>query len=148
KTALGAKSEMGVLIGDVVQGSPAEQAGVQRGDIVTGLNGEPVTEVGQLRNLVAEMMPGTQVQLGIERGGSEQTLQVTLGELPQASQASNAPNEQGGAPNPARLGIAVEDLTPELAQQLGVQGQQGAVIAQVQPGSAAEDAGLMRGDVI
>jgi serine protease Do len=148
KTALGLESDMGVLIGDVVEGSPAEQAGVQRGDVVTEIDGEPVTEVGRLRNLVAGMMPGTKVQLGIERSGRKQTLQVTLGELPQTSQASAAPNEQGGAPNPERLGLAVEDLTPELAQQLGVQAGQGAVIARVQPGSAAEEAGLQRGDVI
>jgi serine protease Do len=146
--ALGIESVMGVLIGDVAAGSPAEQAGVQRGDVITELNGQQVTEVPQLRNLVAAMMPGSKVQLGIVRSGRKQTLQVTLGELPQASQASTTPGEQGGAPNPERLGIAVEDLTPELAQQLGVDQSQGAVVARVQSGSAAEEAGLQRGDII
>jgi serine protease Do len=146
--AFGIENAMGALVSDVAEGSPAEQAGVQRGDIITEFNGEEITEVPQLRNLVAAVMPGQKVQLGIQRSGRKQTLQVTLAELPQTGQASAAPTEQGGAPNPARLGITVQDLTPELSQQLGVQGGQGAVVAQVQPGSAAEEAGLQRGDII
>ncbi|HEU4618576.1 MAG TPA: DegQ family serine endoprotease, partial [Gammaproteobacteria bacterium] len=147
--ALGLKSAMGVLIGDVAEGSPAERGGVQRGDVVTEFNGKPVTEVTELRNMVAALTPGTKAQIGVERNGRHQTLEVTLGEQPQEAQASSAaPGEQGGPENPARLGLAVEDLTPELAQQLGVQQTQGAVVASVQPGSAAEEAGLQRGDII
>lgn len=145
--ALGLENVMGVLVGDVAEGSPAAQAGLQRGDVITEFNGEPIKEVPQLRNLVAAVMPGTQVEVAIRREGRAQTLRVTLAELPQPEQASNAPEGQEGAPSPARLGLAVEDLTPELRQQLGFQGQ-GAFVAQVQPGSPAEDAGLQRGDII
>jgi serine protease Do len=148
RKALGlGENVMGVLIGDVQEGTPAAEAGVERGDVITEFNGMPVQSVTHLRNLVAGLAPGTRVQLGIERNGQARTLPVTLGEQPEQLAASTAP-EQRGAPNPARLGIAVEDLTPQIAQQLGVQGQTGAVIVEVQPGSAAEQAGLRRGDII
>ncbi len=147
KQAFGIGSNVeGALIGDVVQGSPADMAGVQQGDVVTSVNGMSIKTATELQNAIAGMMPGSNVQLGILRDGNMMTLSVKLGQKPEENQQSS--NEQGGSPNPQRLGISVATLTPQLAQQLGYQGEQGALIERVQPGSPAENAGLQRGDLI
>jgi serine protease Do len=143
---LGLEATKGVLVGDVVQGGPADQAGFRRGDVITEFNGQPADSVIQLRNMVASMKPGTEVDVRVIRKGQEKTLHATLGEQPQKGQPSGA--EGGGPPSPEQLGLVVQTLTPDIAQQLGYQGDRGAVIVQVQAGSAAESAGLQRGDLI
>ncbi|HEX5421161.1 MAG TPA: PDZ domain-containing protein, partial [Gammaproteobacteria bacterium] len=146
-TGLGVPEDTkGVLIAEVEKGSPADQAGVQQGDVVTQFNGQAVQTSAHLQNLVARAAPGTKVELGVLRNGKTMTVPVTLGEKPEEGKASN--QEQGGPPNPQKLGIKVQTLSPDLAQQLGYQGESGAVIAQVEPGSVAENAGLQRGDLI
>jgi serine protease Do len=96
--------------------------------------------------MVANLSPGTRVDAAVLRDGRETTLHVTLGEQPQQRAASA--NAQGGPPSPEQLGLAVQTLTPDIAQQLGYQGEAGAVVAQVEPGSVAESAGLRKGDLI
>ncbi len=147
KQAFGIGSNVeGALIGDVVQGSPADMAGVKQGDVVTSINGMQIKTATELQNAVAGMMPDTTAQLGVLRNGNMMMLSVKLGQKPEENQQNE--NQQGGPPNPQRLGISVETLTPQLAQQLGYQGEQGAVIARVQPGSPADNAGLKRGDLV
>jgi serine protease Do len=145
--ALGiAETTKGVLVGDVAQGGPAAAAGFQRGDVITEFNGQPATDLVRLRSMVANLSPGTRVDAAVLRDGRETTLHVTLGEQPQQRAASA--NAQGGPPSPEQLGLAVQTLTPDIAQQLGYQGEAGAVVAQVEPGSVAESAGLRKGDLI
>jgi S1-C subfamily serine protease len=71
----------GALINSVISGSPAERAGVRRGDVVTAFNGSPVANTNSLRNAVAGTLPGTEVTLTVIRDGREQQLRVKLGEL-------------------------------------------------------------------
>jgi serine protease Do len=71
----------GALIESVIEGSPAERAGLKRGDVVTAFNGQPVVDTNSLRNAVAGTPPGTEVTLTMMREGREQQLRVTLGEL-------------------------------------------------------------------
>lgn len=78
---LGLERTNGVLVGAVQPGSPAAQAGLQQNDVIIAFNGEPVNESNELRNRVANMQPGTQVTLTVVRGGSEQQVTATLGEL-------------------------------------------------------------------
>ncbi len=137
----------GVLIADVEPGSPASRADLHRGDLITRFDGEPVRQLVQLRDLVAGRAPGTVVRLGILRDGTMLSVPVTLGEQPQQHQTSESMHHSA-APNPERLGLVVETLSSESAQQLGYQGEGGALVVQVRPGSPADNAGLQRDDLI
>jgi S1-C subfamily serine protease len=79
--SLGLRETRGVLIESVIAGSPAERAGVRRGDVVTAFNGAPVADTNALRNAVAGTRPGTEVSLTVNRDGREEQLRATLGEL-------------------------------------------------------------------
>jgi serine protease Do len=135
----------GVLVADVSKGSPAEKAGLKRGDVIVTLNDRPMTDPGQLRNTVAMTAPGTKVQVQILRDNKKREVMVELGELPREQTAARASEEPLA---PARLGFNVQNLTPELAQQLGYDGTEGVVVTQIDPRSAAYEAGVRRGMVI
>ncbi len=137
----------GALLSEVEPNGPAAKAGLERGDVVVELNGQPVTDPSEFRMKIAMTAPGTTVNLKVIRSGAERTFSVVLGELP-ATQASAAENEGGGA-SQALQGLSVDNLTPDIARQLDLpRTTHGVVITNVRPGSAADDAGLRRGDVI
>ena len=144
---LGLSVEGGILVSDVTPGGPAAQAGLQRGDVITGVNGQPVTDVGHFRNLVAGTVPGTRVQLTILRNGRQQAAEVVIGEAPEPARpvaARRPARSQAGLPD-----VAVTDVTPEVAQRLGLPpAVQGAVVTRVASGGPAAEAGLRPGDVI
>jgi serine protease Do len=133
----------GVLIGDVTPDGPAAKAGLQPGDIVTQLNGEPVDNINTLRLRVASIRPGTEATLRVYRNGAEQTITITVGELESAvTLAAN------GTP-PVDLGLTLQELTPALRQQLRLaDSDNGVVISAVTPNGIARRAGLQPGDVI
>ena len=135
----------GVLVADVSKGSPAAKAGLKRGDVILSFNGRPAHDPGQFRNLVAMSAPGTKVPLQILRNNKKQEITVELGELPREQTAARAGEE---AQPPARLGFNVQNLTPELAQQLGHDDTEGVVVTQIDPRSEAYQAGVRRGMVI
>lgn len=127
--------------------SPAAQAGIVRGDIITAVNGEPVVDSRRLSLMISQSAPGTIVRLKVFRDGNEREVSVKLGELPAEAQEPGTP---GGEPsrNSALEGVAVDELTPEIAGQLNLPAQtRGVVVTQVRSRTAAE-AGLRRGDVI
>jgi serine protease Do len=144
--AFGLSGQRGVLLGDIEPNGPAAKAGLQRGDIVLEMDGQPVNDSRDFRLKIAMMKPGTTVRLKVFRNGSERDASVVLGELP------NKPAEsQGaaGAPSAALQGLSVDELTAQIARQLGLPaGTHGVVVTGVDSGSAAEEAGLRRGDVI
>ena len=135
----------GALVSDVEAGSPAETAGLKRGDVITALNGATVKESNELRNEVAEMQPGSEAKLTIVRDGKEQVLTATLGELEGANRPESLERDAEGS---AKFGLSVEPLTAERARELEVDAKSGVVVAGVEPGSRAADAGLRAGDVI
>ena len=135
----------GALVADVSKGSPAAKAGLKRGDVVVSLNGHPVQDPGQLRNIVAMTAPGTKITMQILRENKKQELTATLGELPREQKAARAGEE---TQSPARLGFKVQNLTPELAQQLGYDDTEGVVVTEIDPRSEAYQAGVRRGMVI
>ncbi|MGH9403853.1 MAG: Do family serine endopeptidase [Terriglobia bacterium] len=140
----------GAVVAQVEPGTPAAKAGLKSGDVIRTLNGQTVTTSSSLRYEVAEMNPGTEITLGILRDGKSMTMKLQLGVLPEnASNGPGGPNE-GKAPSHSTLeGVSVQNLTPEIRNDLHVPDSvHGVVIAGVDPNSAAGQSGLSRGDVI
>jgi serine protease Do len=147
--ALNLKTTSGTLVGDVVADGPAGKAGVERGDVITELNGKEIKDSTQLREMVAAMQPGSTAKLTVLRHGKELTIDVKLGERPENAKAGQQPSQREQQPQTReKLGLTIQSLTPALAQQLGYEHQPGVLVADVAAGSAAEDAGLQRGDLI
>ena len=145
--AFGLSQGGGALVGDVSPNGPAAKAGLQRGDIVLQLNGTPVTSQEDLSLRVSELAPGSVAHLQVYRNGKTRNIDVTLETYPENAQtAENNPENQG----PSGLkGLQVQNLTPEIRQQLNLPaGATGVVVNQVDPESAAAQAGIQQGDVI
>ncbi|HLL76700.1 MAG TPA: DegQ family serine endoprotease [Pyrinomonadaceae bacterium] len=145
------KEIRGALVNSVVPGGAAERAGLRQGDVIVGLDGQPVTDHNELRNRIAGTQPDTEVTLTVIRDGREQQLRARLGEYqPPAGEAAEGGGSGGqGGGSTGRLGVTVRPLTPEIAQQLNLRaGTQGLVVEQLDPAGPAADAGLRGGDVI
>jgi serine protease Do len=132
--------------------SPAAKAGLQAGDIVTELNGKPIASAQDLTMAVADVAPGTSVQVGYVRNGAPSSVTVTVVERPSnpglAGNESEQPDDQSATPSRQKLGVGIDDVSPEIAQQLRLKIANGAVIVAVDPNGVAADAGLQRGDVV
>jgi serine protease Do len=135
----------GALVGEVEPETPAAKAGLKRGDVILSLNGQPVNSANDLRLRISQTAPGTSVKLGVSRDGKMQDFSVTLGELPEKVAQEGASGEKG----PGGLqGVEVQNLTPDIAQQLQLApGTKGVVVTSVDPSSPAASE-LNRGDVI
>ena len=140
--ALGLKEVKGALVADVTPGSPADKADIRRGDVIIEYNGKKIEEMNELPRLVANTPVGKSVPIKIWRNGKIKQLTVKVGEL----EEKVAKGERRYAPQD--LGLKVEELTPYLAQRLGVKRIHGVIITYVVPGSPAHEAGLSRGDII
>ena len=135
----------GALVGDVTEGSPAARAGIQKGDIILELNGRRVADSRELRLKISQMAPGSDVRMRIFRDGSRRDVELKLGELPN----DQARATERGASNSPISGIAVDNLNAQILRELNLPSNtSGVVITGIEPGSAAEAAGLQRGDVI
>lgn len=135
----------GALISEVTEGSPARKNGLLQGDIITTINGAAVTDVADLRNKIAMTPPNTDLNLRILRDGKEKELVVTVGEQP-ADMASIAKKMNGATLD--ELGLSLQDLTPEVAEQFGYSKDQGVLIADVEADSPASQVGLQAGQLI
>jgi serine protease Do len=138
------ESTAGALVAEVAENTPAAKAGLRSGDVIVALDGTPVQNASQLRNQIAMMSPGTKVQLQVVRDGQKREIAVTLDELPSEQVTASAT----GTPSPGKLGFRVQDLTLELANQLGYDVKEGVLVTQVDPQSAAYQAGIRRGMLI
>jgi serine protease Do len=138
------KEDKGVLVGDVVEGGPAEKAGVQRGDVITEFDGKKIEEPYQLRNMVANTAPGEEAKLTIIRENKTITKTVTIGELPAEMQKPST----GGEYDNLLKGVTVQELTPEIAGNLNLPPKlRGVVVANITGDSPASMI-LTQGDVI
>lgn len=147
--ALGLKGTEGALVADVVKDGPADHAGIKRGDVITAIDGKKIENGTELKNMVAMAGPKKQVEFGLLRNGHELKVRVTLVERPKDLKGGQEQQEpQQEELSSRKLGLSIQTLTPDIAQQLGYQDDHGVVVADVQPGSPADDAGLQRGDLI
>lgn len=137
----------GTLVTEVTDGSPAAKAGLQRGDVILAINGEEISDYSQLRLHIADLAPNSTVHLKVMRNGKLMDVPVTLAQLKEEKQAASSGDSEvteGGM-----AGVQIENLTPQISQQLGISAQtQGVVVSQVEPNSAAAEAGLAPGDVV
>ena len=138
----------GVLIGDVVAGSPAAKAGLQRGDVVTEVNGDRIEDMNQFRLKISMLAPGTTVNLKVLRDGASKAMAVKLIEYPNET-AQNRGGDNANSGNTALDGVSVDELDGQTLRQLGLPSTtRGVVVTEVADGSPASTADLERGDVI
>ncbi|HEX8137973.1 MAG TPA: DegQ family serine endoprotease [Pyrinomonadaceae bacterium] len=150
--SLGLQQARGAIVTQVEPGSPAERAGIRRGDVITAYNGTPVTDSNSLRNQVARTTPGAEATVTVMRDNREQQFKVTVSELTAEKREDEGAETGTGGPNSrstGKLGITVEPLTTALASRLGLQsGAKGVVVTSVDEDGPAADAGIREGDVI
>jgi serine protease Do len=141
--SLGLSETKGALVADVVKDGPAEAAGIKQGDVIVEYDGKPVNDSSELPLLVARTAVGKQVKVKVIRDKSTQNFSITIAELKdeEVGVAGSGTSED--------LGLAVQTVTPDLAENLGLdRSLKGVVVTQVDPQGPAAEAGLRRGDVI
>ena len=145
----------GALIGDVDPNGPSAKSGLQSGDIIVEINGKPIADSRELRLIVSAMKPGSQIGMRVVHNGEPRNVTLTLGEMPipKETVSNNPPpppaREKPSAPEQPRIGVAVTEVTPEIAKELKVPAAtKGIVIGEVEEGSSASEAGLEIGDII
>jgi len=141
----------GAIVTSVSPTGPAEQAGIKRGDVIVGVNNQPVADPNVLRNLVASISPGTNVKVSALRDGQEQNFQVALAELPERKTAGSdeQSDSEGTAANTGKFGLTLQTLTADSASRFGLDaGDQGLLVTRVNPNGTAADAGIRQGDLI
>ncbi|HSR13226.1 MAG TPA: PDZ domain-containing protein, partial [Thermodesulfobacteriota bacterium] len=141
--SFGLEKNKGALVADVIPGSAAEAGGIQRGDVIVKFDGKDIDEMNELPKLVASTPVGKEVEAEVLREGKPLKLKFKVGELKE--EAAAAPTEEKAK---IELGMSVQELTPEMARQLQMKEASGVIVTQVESGSAAEEAGVQRGDVI
>ncbi|TLY36911.1 MAG: Do family serine endopeptidase [Nitrospirae bacterium] len=142
----GIKDTDGVLVNDVFENEPAYRAGIKPGDIISKVNGRPIETPSGLSRSVAALLPGAKIDLEIVRNGERRQVVVDLGERKEDAVVASIP-----PPPPVpelKLGINVQDLTPELAEKFKIKDKKGALVGKVEVGSAAQEQGLREGDLI
>ncbi len=141
---LGLKETTGIVVAMVEKGSPADKAGLRVQDVILTIEGKKVESYEAFRNKVALLSPGSKVRLEISREGKPLELAIRLGERPTAAAASEPPAEESGQ----ALGLAVEELTRELADRFHYKPGEGVIVSAVTPDSPAAEKGIQPGDLI
>jgi len=141
--SFGLKDAKGILVSRILEDSPAAKAGIRQGDILVKMDNQPVGELNKFRNRIAMTAPGTVIRLEVLRDGKPQQIKVTIGQR-------QAADEETGEPvsTVVDLGLRLQPLTNDIAAELGYEGEKGVVVAGVEDGSAADLAGIQRGDLV
>ncbi|MGE0591592.1 MAG: trypsin-like peptidase domain-containing protein [Vicinamibacterales bacterium] len=146
----GLRDDNGALVASVSQGGPADDAGIEPGDVIIAFNGQPVRDRDALVQMVVGTRPETSVPVRVVRDREERTLTVRVGELNLEAETASA---GGGPARPEQetsrgFGITLGNVTPEIARRLELGDATGAVVMEVEPQSPAAQAGIRPGDVI
>ena len=140
------KKAEGAVVTQVEPNSPGAKAGLKTGDVIVQLDGQPVSDAGELQVQVGQKRPGTTIKLEVMRKGESVSVPVTLQAMGGRNGEEESASSEQGKP---RWGLGLSDLTPDVRRQLQAPKDiNGAVVGNVQPGSPADNAGLQRGDVI
>ena len=146
------KDASGAIVAQVSPDSPAAHAGLKSGDVIDELNGHKIADGSALQVAVSQDQPGQTIQLGILRNGQPMQIGVKVGDFQKPGAAGSLTptvSARRAQANTGKLGLAVDDLNQDARQQLQVPSEvKGAAIANVRPGSPADDAGLQPGDVV
>jgi serine protease Do len=142
--SFGAKDTKGVLVSDVIPESPASKSGLKSGDILLEFNGKKMEAPADLQRAVGLTSPNQDAKVKVLRDQSERTIEIKIGEAPEERAEARGPAPRGRS----LLGLDVRPVTPEIARQLNLPAPEGVVVARVEDGSAAAEAGVQRGDVI
>jgi serine protease Do len=137
------KDGKGILVAQVSKDSPAEKAGLKVGDLIVRYQGKDVTDVSDFRNRVALTSPGSKAVVTIIRNGKHKTINLKIGNLEDKPQVARSSTQQAD-----ELGLTVQTITPDLAQQFDVSPGQGVVVTEVKRGSVSAMAGIRPGTVI
>jgi serine protease Do len=140
--SFGMEKSKGALVADIIPGGAAEAAGIQRGDVIVKFDGKEIDEMNELPRMVAATPVGKEVEVEVLREGKPLKIKLKVGEL--KDEAAPAVEEKAKA----ELGMNVQEITPEVARQLQLKDLAGVIVTQVETGSAAEEAGVQRGDII
>ena len=140
--SFGLKEKKGALVSEVVTGSPAEKAGIQQGDVIMEFDGKAVADSQELPRMVASTPVGKSVNVKLWRNGKALDQQVKISEMEENIEVSKT------ASHNKTLGIAVQNLTPEMARRLRLKSETGVVVTRVESESPAADAGIQTGDII
>ncbi|WPD23854.1 MAG: DegQ family serine endoprotease [Candidatus Electrothrix aestuarii] len=147
--SFGVNKAEGILVAEVTKDSPAEKAGIQQGDILLSLNGTKLIDVADLRNRIAMTTPGNKVNLALIREGRKQELSVAITEQPaDFSRATKIRAKKNSSSPLDNMGLTLQDLSDELAQQFGYNKRQGVLITQIAPNSPADSVGIQPGQLI
>jgi serine protease Do len=141
--AFGLDRPRGALVAYVQPNSPGERAGIQKGDVIVEFNGRQIVDMHELPRLVANASPGSDAGVRLVRKKQERMVRVSVGDMPEEPRQTSG----GGAPQ-GELGLAVQELTPDIARELRMPNLQGLVVADVEEGSPADEVGMRRGDLI
>lgn len=142
--ALNLDTRKGALVSDVIPDSPADDAGLQRGDVIITFNGEAIDDSRDLAATVAGTPVGGTTEVLVLRNGQQKTLPLTIGTLPSQGVAASEDSQA----NQGQWGLQLQNLTPEMARSLGLSDGQGVRVVAVRPGSPAAEAGLRPGDIM
>jgi serine protease Do len=147
--SFGLEDSSGALVADVTADGPAEKAGIERGDIILQFGGHDITESHQLPAMVADRRVGDTVDLTLLRNGKKKNLTVTIGKMPDET-AQAGSSRRGGSDSEAAddWGLALSDITPEMAARNQLPVQKGVVVTNVEPDSPADRAGMHPGDIV
>ncbi|MBZ5525361.1 MAG: Do family serine endopeptidase [Acidobacteriia bacterium] len=144
----------GVTLSGIRAGTPAEKAGLQKGDTITSINGKPVTGGDEMVNIISAIKPGSKIDVAYVRNGEPKKATVSVADrtklFAEESLNSDDSDETPADSKPVRskLGLTVRGLTPEMAERLGVEEGKGVQVTEVKADSFAEDIGMRPGDVI
>ena len=143
-TAMNLDQAKGALVADVISNSPADKAGIKRGDVIVKYDNQAIIENSELPLLVAQTPLGNKVNVELVRAGSTKTISITIEELKDEDQKlpDSAIIEED------KFGLSTQDLTSEIARSLGLKNTEGVLVSEVEPDSVAAEAGIRRGDVI
>jgi serine protease Do len=140
--SFGLNEKKGALVAQVFSSSPAEKAGIERGDVIVEFDGKEVADSKDLPRIVSSTPVGKSVTIKLSRNGKVLDRQVKVGEMEEKAEVAKAPSSNKS------LGITVQNITPEIAKGLGLKKDTGVVVTRVEPGSPAANAGIQTGDVI